>query len=376
MADARAGANGPDGHGQHDAELIAGLLDRDLPDAARLFAQARIDTCPDCASLHADLLALAKATVELPAPARPRDFALTPAMATTLVDRAAGEPLTAGGRLTGDMTPSRSRHSAHDRLLIANLVDRSVSESDRARGEEQMVACHDCTRLYADLVALSAATRELPVPQRPRDFTLTTADAERLRVRGWRRLLAAIGSSRDVFSRPLALGLTTLGLAGLLVATIPTVFTGQASSPESVATVGNAAGTAAGDAAGGAAINPETMLSQASAAPSAQDGPGPAAAAAVPAPEASAAAAAAPAPAASDASDSARQQPDILFQGGESSPLAGEPGVGAAADLYAKSLAPEEPAGRFAMVGVAGLLLVAGLGLFGLRWIARRLGDG
>src|SRR3989337_3058595 len=39
--------------------------------------------------------------------------------------------------------------------------------------------------------------------------------------RGVHRLLKAIGSARDGVTFPLALGLTTMGIAGLLVATVP-----------------------------------------------------------------------------------------------------------------------------------------------------------
>lgn len=367
MADSGHAPVGDEEHPAHDPELIVALLDRDLPDAARALAQARLAACPSCAVLHADLIALATANLDLAIPSRPRAFTLTAEVAATLVRQGAGEPVPSGARLTDEMTDSRSRHAAHDRLLIANLVDRSVSDSERTRGEEQLAACRDCTLLHADLMALSAATRALPVPARPRDFTLTPADAQRVRVRGWRRMLAAIGSTRDVFSRPLALGLTTLGIAGLLVATIPTAFTGQSAAPERQLAVESAIG----DAAGGAGANPETMLSQASAAPPEQES-GPVAA--VPAPSAPATSADAPAPAASADPGYERQAPDVLFQGSDSSPATGEPD--GAVGLYRAKLLDGEPSGPSAMVGVASLLLLVGLALFALRWAARRVGDG
>ena len=367
MADSGHAPDGDEGHPAHDPELIVALLDRDLPDAGRALAQARLEACPSCAVLHADLIALATANLELAIPSRPRDFALTLEAAASLVQQGAGEPVPSGARLTDEMTDSRSRHAAHDRLLIANLVDRSVSDSERTRGEEQLAACRDCTLLHADLVALSAATRALPVPARPRDFSLTPADAQRVRVHGWRRMLAAIGSTRDVFSRPLALGLTTLGVAGLLVATIPSALSGQATSQERLSIVENAVG----DAAGGAGANPEKMSSQASAAP-AEPESGPNAAAAAPSPAATSAAA--PAPAASADLGDDRLEPDVLFQGSDSSPATGEPY--GAVDLYRAKLLDDEPSGRSAMVGVASLLLLVGLTLFAVRWAARRFGDG
>jgi hypothetical protein len=349
-------------HEQHDPELIAGLLDRDQPSADRVAALARTATCTDCAALHRDLLALASATVALPTPARPREFTLTHDVAAALTRPPAGEPVPARARLTGkmpDRLPPTAAHATHDRLLIANLADRSVSETERTRAELQMAACHDCRQLHDDLVSIREATRALPVPLRPREFTLSAADADRLRARGWRRILAAFGSSRDIFSRPLALGLTTLGLAGLLVATIPGAFTGQPTGGAATTSLGRASDAAAG----AAGANPEALV-QASAAPSA-------------ATTGTAAAQAAPAPVASGVSDGSTEsvEPDRLFVGvGESGPLAGEPVGQPPFDLYGNTLRSEAPMGPSPLILVALLLLLVGLGLFALRWMSRRLG--
>ncbi len=366
MGDPQASGGGTPGHAGHDPELIVALLDRELADADRAVAEARVAACPACAALHADLVTLAAANVALATPSRPREFTLTPAMAAGLVRTAGREPVPTRTRLTGEMTASRSTHATHDRLLIANLIDRSPSEADRALAEEQMAGCPECLLLYDDLMALSAATRAMPVPSRRRDFTLTRADAERLRIPRWRRVLAAIGSPRDAFSRPLAIGLTTLGLAGLLVATIPGAIPGMGGAATSPSTVGDAARNAAG---AGEAANPEVMT-QRSGAPSAAAESGPAIAAT--APSAAPSAAAVPAPAAS-AGDSA---PDVLFEGGESSPIAGEPDGRGAGDLFNKNLSDSGPVGISATVIVAVMLLVAGLGLFTVRWLARRLEEG
>jgi len=351
-------------HEDHDPELIVALLDRDITDADRSVGRALVASCQSCAELHDDLVALAVAAAAAPVRARPRDFTLTPAMAAALTPETAREPVPAGTRLSREMPDSRSRHAAHDRILIANLIDRSVDELERARAEELLAACSDCEQLYDDLVALSAATRAMFLPVRPREFILTAADAERLRVRGWRRLLGAIGSSRDVFTRPLALGLTTLGLAGLMVATIPSVFMGGAASGPELSTVGNAVG----DTAAGAG----EMYLQASGAPPAGTEFGPDAVAAAPSAAAPPVAEALPAPS-GDIATNRQDEPDGLFVGGESSPLVGEPNGG---DASRTNLSAEGPFTRSTTIVVAGLLLVVGLLLFGLRWTARRLGDG
>ena len=115
-------------------------------------------------------------------------------------------------------------HGRHDRLAIAAAADR-----DRPGGRlpaltrAMLAACTECARLHDDLRALAAALPSAATPRRTREFTLSPADAERLRPRGLRRWLGLIGTSRDSITRPLALGFTTLGIAGLLVATVPAV---------------------------------------------------------------------------------------------------------------------------------------------------------
>ncbi len=209
------------------------------------------------------------------------------------------------------------------------------------------------------------------MPARARDFTLSEADAARLRGSAWRRVIAAIGSSRDVFSRPLAIGFTTLGLAGLLVATVPMPFgSGTGGAAQRLAPVG----APVGDNAAGSEANPEFMT-QASGAPAsgapAYGAPldpadsGPAIAAAGPSAAASGATEAAPAP-------PGNVEPEILFDGGE--PLPGE--LDANRQLDAGEFGSDGAFVASPMLIVAALLLLLGLGLFGLRWTARRLGDG
>ena len=132
-------------------------------------------------------------------------------------------------RLTGVMTDpfTSSDHASHDTILVASLADHSLPASERTAAEALVAACSQCADLHADLLALRAATRAMPTPARPTDYTLTPRDAVRLRSGGWRRFVAILGTSRDALSRPLAVGLTTLGLAGLLVATLPSFSMGR-----------------------------------------------------------------------------------------------------------------------------------------------------
>ena len=111
--------------------------------------------------------------------------------------------------------PRSAAHADHDPLLVAAAVDRG------AHLPPALAACPDCAALHAELVTLAAAVPSAALPARPRTYTLSQADADRLRAPAWRRWLGSIGTSRDAITRPLALGFTTIGLAGLLVATVP-----------------------------------------------------------------------------------------------------------------------------------------------------------
>jgi hypothetical protein len=89
--------------------------------------------------------------------------------------------------------------------------------------------------LYIDLTALTAALPMSAVPARLRSFTLTADDARRLMPSGWRGWWSAVGSARDTFTRPLAIGITTLGLAGLLLTAAPTLLFGLGGAASSSA---------------------------------------------------------------------------------------------------------------------------------------------
>jgi hypothetical protein len=229
-------------------------------------------------------------------------------------------------------------HATHDPLLVAEAADRGRSIPP------ELAACPACTALHADLVALAAALPSSAIPTRPRDFTLTPADAARLRPRGWRRLLGAIGSSRDAVTRPLAIGLTTLGLAGLLVATVPGALPGGAATGalDSVGSPVEAAKSPVMEMPAAASAAPMEM----SAAPGGQ-GEG------------------------SEPTDD-----DGVFAGVDTGDASASPA--------ARNDAPPAPteeltiredgSGLSTLVVVAGALLLAGLGLFALRWSARRLG--
>ena len=140
-------------------------------------------------------------------------------------------------RPTPPIGPLAAAHERHDLLLVAAWASDDLDGAARRAADELVAGCSGCADLAADLRALARATHDLPPADRPRDYFLTTADAERLRPRGLRRLLAAFAAPTAPI-RPLATGLTTLGVAGLLLAALPGILPlgGAASMP--LATVG------------------------------------------------------------------------------------------------------------------------------------------
>ena len=386
MADSPVGVSA---HDRHDPLLIAAALDLEASDDDRSAAAALEANCPDCATLHADLLTLRAETRALAPARRIRDFRLTADDAARLRARAAGEPHGATARLTGEMHDSSVDHGAHDLMLIASSLDRSVQDPERERAATLIASCDECAALHADLVALRDATRALPTPARARDYRLSLADADRLHQTGWRRMLAAIGSSRDLFSRPLAVGLTTIGLAGLLVATIPGFLSGQtgaSTAAPALSAAGQAVSGGAGAAGAAGAANPESVGDSGSskAAPPAAPSAAPSFAAAQLAPTAASPGAVAPAPAAAPSGpepsagtyDAQVASPAASSAANAEAPESTAPDVGSGGDTSRLASNPTNVSGEPSGLAIlAAALLIAGLLLFALRWTARRLAN-
>jgi anti-sigma factor RsiW len=350
-------------HRTHDPEAIAALAGDRAPDADARRAEAA--RCPDCAALLDDLRLLAMATHTLEPPSRTRDFRLDPATAASLVARPP-EPEPAPGRLGREMTTPAPDHAAHDPVLVAAYRDGRLDDGDRDRVDAWLAGCGACAELKRDLDDLILATRALPTPARPRDFTLSPEDARRAHSRGWRRLVAVIGSPRDTLSKPLALGLTTLGIAGLIVA--------NGSSMLSF-------GSAAGSATGPAAAAPEVKVTDASAAPAYADN------------AASAPSVAESTPSEPSGVDTMGGEPSAESTGAATAEPSADPSDLRAAAIsrptdpahrdetrdgaYTEAtLATDETGGASWLVIGSALMLLVGLTLALLRWGARRLGDG
>ena len=77
-------------------------------------------------------------------------------------------------------SPRHDRHDRHDALLIARFYGGDVTDQEAEEARILVAECDECAALFADLGAIAAATRLLPVPPRTRDFSLTDDDAARL----------------------------------------------------------------------------------------------------------------------------------------------------------------------------------------------------
>jgi hypothetical protein len=267
-------------------------------------------------------------------------------------------------------------HARHDTALIAALADRKpdLEPRDLTRARELVAQCEGCRDLLADLVIIRDAIPASATPARPRGFTLSEADARRLMSTGWRRFIGFFGSARDAFSRPLAIGFTTIGIVALVVTSSPFQlgFMGSSGAAPVLSTVG-AAVQAGGGGAGGAA--PQPAASAAAAAPSTE----------VTGLYASAAASAAPAPSASSApaaADAGRTAYGESYASGETGGVftgSNDTDV-QTPDINADDQATKTTetnlrlaSGPSLGIVIGGFFLILGFGLFALRWTSRRL---
>lgn len=141
--------------------------------------------------------------------------------------------------MPADRSPrSATPHSTHDVVLLAAVADRDPDPATRDTVERMIAACGECAAIAEDLRLLAIGLADLPpsLPA-PRDMRLTEADAARLRRGGfWRSILRPFGALPGL--RPLAGAMTALGLAGLLLATVPLGLPGSAARLKGIGTGG------------------------------------------------------------------------------------------------------------------------------------------
>jgi len=178
------------------------------------------------------------------------------------------------------MSNPATAHAAHDELLIARLFGDDVADGERAVALKLVAGCDDCAAIFADLGSIATATAALPVPPRPRDFSLTPADTARLRpARSGLRRILGLGPRRSFGGALAALGLSGLLLTSVL-SSLPAagiastaLDTGSKSVPEVAGSPNDYSNLAAASAAtvngGGTAATDQSQPGVATAAPTA-----------------------------------------------------------------------------------------------------------
>lgn len=251
----------------------------------------------------------------------------------------------------------------HDELLIARLAADDLADPEAAAARSLVAGCPACAELHADLRSVMAAIAALPAPRRTRDFRVSEADTVRLRPAGWRRLLGRLREPRLAFTRPLATGLVTLGIAGLVVSAAPSFIASAGLAPSTASSGAEAPVTATNQGAGGVEVFGPAQSPLV--APDRVTPP--------PAPMAAGSsqpAASAPPPASARPEPSGGPPVGLVASPAGSGGVAVPPGGD---DLGKSASGPGVPgAGGSPVVMGSLVLLVLGLGLFVLRWAARR----
>ena len=256
-------------------------------------------------------------------------------------------------------------HADHDPLAIAAYAAGDATGSELDDAQALVAACGDCAALHHDLRAIAAALPALPAPARTRDFRLTPEQAASLRPAGWRRLFAPFAGPKFAFAGPVGAGLATLGLAGFLVAGsfgVPLAATAPTDG-------GAAAASGAGDATAvemAPQMAPESAAA-ASMAPAELRAPHPAAAS----PNASPIAA----PGGDIAGEAPSGDPKMTVAGSEANAGVASPDASARVSAADTQSSREQVNSNVQapLVPMAGLLLLLGMVLVGLRLVARRV---
>ena len=226
-------ADGRTDHDAHDPLLIAALLDRDASATERAAADDRRRS-----------LSRLRRPVRRPARSRrggPRAAGRAPRPGLRADRRRCRAAHRRAGRGTGprgdpsercDDDAPRHRRPRRPRHDAGRIARRPLARARPIAPPPRRLidACDHCAELHADLVTLAAATRRLPTPARPRDYTPDGGRGGPAPIGRGAGSSAPSGARAMRSAEPLAVGLTTLGIAGLLVTAVPSMSFGSASS--------------------------------------------------------------------------------------------------------------------------------------------------
>lgn len=116
-----------------------------------------------------------------------------------------------------ELSPPDADHLSHDRLLVVRLNSDDVSRSERPAAEALVAACADCAALALDISLISRATASLPPSRRPRDFRLSSEQAQRARGSLLRRLMERLSAPNLGILQPMGAAAVAIGFVLVVV---------------------------------------------------------------------------------------------------------------------------------------------------------------
>ena len=129
--------------------------------------------------------------------------------------------------------PNSSDHARHDLLAVAALADRDATGEEAVRAQAQVDTCSECATLHAELQQPYDRNPPAPGDRATAGLPAAAGGCPAVAPQPDPSPVRSSGIVGDGFSRPLAVGLTTLGLAGLMLGILPGTlsFGGAASAP-------------------------------------------------------------------------------------------------------------------------------------------------
>jgi len=114
-----------------------------------------------------------------------------------------------------------NEHDRHDHVLVARYAAADAYETEIDQAQQLVESCPDCSALAADIRLIATRTSELPVVRRPRDFRISTGQAEQLRGSWLDRLMRNISAPGWAVVRPLAGAALAIGVVLVVVGALP-----------------------------------------------------------------------------------------------------------------------------------------------------------
>ena len=121
----------------------------------------------------------------------------------------------------GKNLSTSSEHRRHDRLLVTRYAMDDAYPSERDEAQSLVASCIECAALASDVRLISSSISTVPSPSRPRDFSITQEQADRLRGSALSRLMRRLGASASLWGtvRPVAAAALSIGLVAAVVGT-------------------------------------------------------------------------------------------------------------------------------------------------------------